>query len=105
MRTTLDIDDDVLLAAKDLARREKKSVGQIISELARKGLAGTRAATTREPNAIAGLRLFLTKARIVSNELIDKLREDGESQRRISLTDSRWHYTATACSPTPRISA
>ena len=38
MRTTLDIDDDVLQAAKELAAAEKKTAGQVISELARKGL-------------------------------------------------------------------
>ena len=38
MRTTLDIDDDVLQAAKDLARRKKKTAGAIISELARQAL-------------------------------------------------------------------
>ena len=78
MRTTLDIDDDVLLAAKALARREKKTAGRIISELARKGLAGTPTATPLEPYAIAGFRPFPKEARIVSNELINKMREDGE---------------------------
>ena len=38
MRTSLDIDDDVLQAAKELARAEKKTAGQVLSELARKGL-------------------------------------------------------------------
>ena len=38
MRTTLDIDDDILQAAKELARVEKKTAGQVLSELARKGL-------------------------------------------------------------------
>jgi hypothetical protein len=38
MRTTLDIDDDILQAAKELARAEKKTAGQVISELARRGL-------------------------------------------------------------------
>lgn len=38
MRTTLDIADDVLFAAKDFARRDKKSVGHALSELARRGL-------------------------------------------------------------------
>lgn len=40
MRTTLDIDDDVLLAAKDLARRQRKTAGEVLSELARLGLQG-----------------------------------------------------------------
>lgn len=38
MRTTLQIEDDVLQAARSLAQTESKSLGQVISELARKGL-------------------------------------------------------------------
>jgi hypothetical protein len=38
MRTILDIDDDILQVAKELARAEKKTAGQVLSELARKGL-------------------------------------------------------------------
>lgn len=38
MRTTLAIDDDVLAAARHLAEREHKSVGEIITSLARQGL-------------------------------------------------------------------
>lgn len=78
MRTTLDIEEDVLFAAKDLARREKKTAGQVISELARKGLAGVSAMTAQAPKAIYGFRPFPKEGRIVSNELINKLREDGE---------------------------
>ena len=39
VRTTLDLDDDVLQAAKELARARKKTAGEVVSELARKGLA------------------------------------------------------------------
>jgi len=78
MRTTLDIEDDVLFAAKDLARREKKTAGQVISALARKGLAATETSNLREPKAVYGFRPFRCEGRIVSNALIDKLREDGE---------------------------
>ena len=35
MRTTLDIDDDVLRAAKELAQRERVSAGQVVSRLLR----------------------------------------------------------------------
>lgn len=45
MRTTLDIDEDVLAAAKDLARVEGKTMGQVISELARKALTSPSAAS------------------------------------------------------------
>ena len=38
MRTTLDIDDDVLEAARELARARGESLGALISELARAGL-------------------------------------------------------------------
>ncbi len=38
MRTTLTIDDDLLAAAKTLARERSVPVGRVISELARKGL-------------------------------------------------------------------
>ena len=69
MRITLDIASDVLQAAKELARREKKTLGEVISELARRAL--TTARTTR-----AVLRPFPKRGGIVTNELIDKLRED-----------------------------
>ena len=79
MRTTLDIENDVLFAAKDLAKRQRKTAGQVISELARKGLAsGSGAPSTREPKAAYGFRPFPKEGRVVSNELINKLREDGE---------------------------
>ncbi|MEI6669075.1 MAG: CopG family transcriptional regulator [Acidobacteriota bacterium] len=38
MRTTLDIDDDVLQAAKELASAHRKTAGQMLSTLARAGL-------------------------------------------------------------------
>ena len=42
MRTTLDLDDDVLAAAKALATHRGRTAGQVVSELARKGLAAGR---------------------------------------------------------------
>lgn len=39
MRTTLEIEDDVLEAARSLARAEGKSLGEVLSRLARRGLA------------------------------------------------------------------
>jgi hypothetical protein len=38
MRTTLDIDDDVLAATKELAKARKSTVGEVLSDLARKAL-------------------------------------------------------------------
>ena len=76
MRTTLDIDDDVLQAAKALARREKKTAGEIISELARRALGASPAGPApKAPRAPHGFRPFPRRGGIVTNELIDKLRE------------------------------
>lgn len=38
MRTTLDIDDDLLQAAKEIAELQRKTAGQVVSELLRKAL-------------------------------------------------------------------
>ncbi len=38
MRTTLNIDDDVLYAVKALARRQGRSAGEVLSDLARQAL-------------------------------------------------------------------
>jgi hypothetical protein len=38
MRTTLEIDDDVMQAAREIARLKNVGVGRAISELARRGL-------------------------------------------------------------------
>lgn len=76
MRTTLDIADDVLLAAKELARRENKTAGEIISELARQALTAPRPAAVREPAAIYGFTPFAARGSVITNDLIDKLRAE-----------------------------
>jgi hypothetical protein len=42
VRTTLEIDDDVVAAARVLAADERRSLGSVISELARRGLTPAR---------------------------------------------------------------
>jgi hypothetical protein len=77
MRTTLDIADDVLLAARELARREKKSVGRVISELARRALRAPQpriVAGAPEPEEFFGFRPLPSRGVVVTNELIDRLR-------------------------------
>ena len=77
MRTTLDIADDVLQAAKERARREKRTAGEVISELARHALtAPPEVPVARMPKARHGFRPFPKRGGIVTNERIDKLRED-----------------------------
>lgn len=77
MRTTLDIADDVLRAAKEQARREKTTAGKVISDLARRALTEPPAiAAKRPPRARFGIRPFARRGAIVNNDLIDRLRED-----------------------------
>ncbi len=38
MRTTVDLDEDILKVAKDLTRERAQSLGRVLSELVRKGL-------------------------------------------------------------------
>lgn len=80
MRTTLDIDDDVLQAAKERARRENRTAGEVLSDLARQALTAPaiRKAASRaaQPRAHFGLRPFPRRGGVVTNELIDRLRAD-----------------------------
>jgi len=77
MRTTLDIDDDVLQAAKERARRGKKTTGAVISELARSALTTPpQGLPARQPKTLYGFRPFPKRGGVVTNERIDKLRED-----------------------------
>jgi len=78
MRTTLDIADDVLAAAKERAHREGKTAGEVISELACEALNGSVAhVRTREPKAVYGFRPFPKRGgKPVTNEEIDRLREE-----------------------------
>jgi hypothetical protein len=38
MRTTVDLDEDILRVAKDIARDRDESLGRVLSDLARRGL-------------------------------------------------------------------
>ncbi len=77
MRTTLRVDDDVLLAVQERARREKRTAGQVLSDLARQALTGQYRQLA--DNAAAGHHGFQPLPRrgaAISNALIDRLRED-----------------------------
>lgn len=47
MRTTLDVDDDVLQAAKEIAASRRTTAGKVLSELARRALEPRRAPRVR----------------------------------------------------------
>ena len=74
MRTTLDIDEDVLECAKELAARRQTTAGRILSELARCALA-PRDRTARKRNGVP----LLPKqrgVRLVTPEIVNRLRDE-----------------------------
>lgn len=88
MRTTLDIADDVLFVAKDFARRDGKTVGQVVSELARKALlapvltpAGTGSGLSVPESEHTqrlrqmGIAPLPRRGQTVTNEAVNALRE------------------------------
>jgi hypothetical protein len=79
MRTTLTIDDDLMMAAKGLAARDRKTVGEIVSEIMRKGLATTSA----HPRYRNGIRLMPARpgAGVVTLELVQKLLDEEDLDR------------------------
>jgi hypothetical protein len=80
MRTTLNIDQDVLIAVKELAQLEGSTVGVVLSRLARVVLAeGNANASSNAPNvsetaAAYGFRPFSKNGSIVTNESINQLK-------------------------------
>ena len=79
MRTTLDIDADVLEAAKELGRVEKKTAGQVLSQLARQALAnaGRGADLTLTPGP-GGFPMLAPAGRVITNDMINRLRDEIE---------------------------
>jgi len=75
MRTTLDLDDDVLLAAKELASARGTTAGKVVSDLARKGLAPKRSSAVR--NGVPLLPRRRSGARRPTLRMVNDLR-DGE---------------------------
>jgi hypothetical protein len=73
MRTTLDIEDDVLLAAREIARQRGLPMGKVISDLARQALTHKSTGDTRH-----GVPLFPSRpyAGIVTLELVNQLRDE-----------------------------
>ncbi|GAA0760071.1 hypothetical protein GCM10009107_42150 [Ideonella azotifigens] len=75
MRTTLAIDDDVLAAAKHLAEREQRSLGEVISSLARQGLSRGKRGGASERNGIPLLPVR-KGGQTVTLELVNQLRDE-----------------------------
>lgn len=73
VRTTLDVEEDVLMAAKEMARQHGVSTGKILSELARQALTHGEVYETRN-----GVPLFPIQpdAGVVTSELVYRLLDE-----------------------------
>jgi hypothetical protein len=73
MRTTLEIEEDVLHAAREIARQRKISIGKALSDMARQSLIQQTKQTTRN-----GVPLFPVKADsgMVTLEIVNQLRDE-----------------------------
>jgi hypothetical protein len=74
MRTTLVIDADVLSAAREMAAIENKSIGEVISSLARQALCPAES-KLKKRNGVPLLKVR-KGARKVTSELVNRLREE-----------------------------
>ena len=74
MRTTLAIDEDVLSAARELASRQRKTVGEVLSDLARQAMCPP----VSPERSRSGVPLLPVRpdARPVTLEMVNKLRDE-----------------------------
>jgi hypothetical protein len=68
MRTTLDIEDDVLQAAKELAQRKGGTAGQMLSQLARRGLTASSAGPGKIAITRGGVPVLPSRGEVVTLE-------------------------------------
>ncbi len=76
MRTTIDIEDDVLLAVKAIAKREKKTAGKVLSDLARRSLSASPKLDSAN-EGVLGFRAFARRGGVVTEDIVEALRDEG----------------------------
>jgi hypothetical protein len=69
----LTIDDDVLLVAKAIASQQRRSLGEVVSELARRSLRRPKAPTRRNGVPLLPLR---DERALVTLEIVNALRDE-----------------------------
>ena len=79
MRTTLDIDDDVLSAAKELAAKERKTAGKILSEFFRRALHAPAAAKSKASAKYLmknGIPVLPSRGEVVTVEKVRRIMDE-----------------------------
>jgi hypothetical protein len=80
-KPTLDIDDDVLFSAKELAAKERKKAGKVLSEFFRRGIQTGNTAPDRpklgQPYAMKnGIAVLPSRDEVVTTEHIRSIMEE-----------------------------
>ena len=77
MRTTVDLDDDVLAAVRSLARAQGRSMGAVLSALARRGLAD-RTKIAEDTSGSGGFPVFDVPSggRPITSEMVREIQDD-----------------------------
>lgn len=73
MRTTLALDDDVFAFARAHAQRERISIGEAVSRLARQGIQAARAAPALSVAPLSRFALLPARAEVITPEHVRKL--------------------------------
>ncbi|HEX4647107.1 MAG TPA: hypothetical protein VH598_16005 [Verrucomicrobiae bacterium] len=76
MRTTLDIEDDVLQAVKELAQRDGSTAGRVLSTLARRGLAAQVPAKGQTRRRRGGVPVLPTRGEVITLEKVRKIMDE-----------------------------
>jgi hypothetical protein len=77
MRTTIDIDKDVLVAVKERARREKQSAGRVISNIVRESLTGRRVEGENDKFVYKnGLQILAPRGEVITLEHVQKIMDE-----------------------------
>lgn len=74
MRTTINLDDDVLRAARSLADERGESIGAVVSDLARKGLNPVLESAYEQSFPVFVVR---EGTPLITPEMVDEAAEDG----------------------------
>lgn len=74
MRTTIDLDDDVMLASRDIADRRRTTIGIVVSELLRKALGDADPLVGDEDGFVGLPKRGL--AQPITVDFVNRLRED-----------------------------
>lgn len=75
MRTTLNLAEDALLAAKNIAQRERLTLGDAVSELIRRGTAAGSSGLQHQPALRGRFALLAARDEVITPQRVRELME------------------------------